>query len=500
MKPLTRKTAIALAVTSALSGLLSAVRAAEPTMAIRFVEDQQVEESFFDAYLLPAANKALSTESNRWVSGYSCTGCPSGCDACVPPGAMAPSAPGEPTPGQPAEPFAPSTVTPMPSAPTADFSGQFQGGTLLASRDVPAMFGDFFGAGGSTIYVFDDSFPIPVVIPDPAVGGANVGRQKLAENTSPVPRDRVFLNYSHFHNTPLIEGGLSIDRFTPGFEKTFFDDMMSIELRIPVAITLDNDVTVSNIPLQPPAFPAHVQGTNLDSGQLGNITLFLKGVLFENESCLLSTGLGVAVPTAEDFRVIAGAFPPGDIDSGDVLFQVDNNAVHLLPFIGGVYAPNDRLYSTFLLQIDVDANGNRVRNVFFGGDPLEPIGTIQDRTYLFLDASVGYWLFHNPSSGHGLTGLAPVFEVHYNQSLTDTDTLNQPFFGDPVIVDQGDLSLVNFMLGLNAEFGDDIYVQAGYALPVAGNEDEQFDGEFRLLFNWLFGRSNSRVRQAPTFR
>ena len=82
----------------------------------------------------------------------------------------------------------------------------------------------------------------PIVIPSSA--GSVVGRMKIAENVSPLPRDRVFFNYSLFGNVPLSQGGGNVNRFSPGFEKTFFNRMTSVELRAPFAATLNSDVTV----------------------------------------------------------------------------------------------------------------------------------------------------------------------------------------------------------------------------------------------------------------
>ncbi len=62
---------------------------------------------------------------------------------------------------------------------------------------------------------------------------------KLSENTSPIPRDRVFVNYSYFDNVPLQQGGVDVNRFVPGFEKTFFNGITSVEVRAPMASTLD---------------------------------------------------------------------------------------------------------------------------------------------------------------------------------------------------------------------------------------------------------------------
>src|SRR5690606_14959072 len=70
-------------------------------------------------------------------------------------------------------------------------SGSF--GSSLRGATTPEMMGDFFGPGGmpsiiSSIDNYSYSIPIPSA-------GYSLGRMKQAENSSPIPRDRVFFNY-----------------------------------------------------------------------------------------------------------------------------------------------------------------------------------------------------------------------------------------------------------------------------------------------------------------
>ena len=65
---------------------------------------------------------------------------------------------------------------------------------------------------------------------------------KIAENTSPMPRDRLIFDYGYFDNVPLAPGGVNVNRLTLGFEKTFLDGMMSFELKAPMASTVDSTV------------------------------------------------------------------------------------------------------------------------------------------------------------------------------------------------------------------------------------------------------------------
>ncbi|MEM9659360.1 MAG: hypothetical protein AAF961_13465, partial [Planctomycetota bacterium] len=67
------------------------------------------------------------------------------------------------------------------------------------------------GAGEDydAVYAYDYVVEVPI----DALGGApgaNVGRQKMSENSSPIPRDRLIDSFSYFHNTPLLSRGKSV--------------------------------------------------------------------------------------------------------------------------------------------------------------------------------------------------------------------------------------------------------------------------------------------------
>lgn len=310
-------------------------------------------------------------------------------------------------------------------------------------------------------------------IPSPGAGGV-VGRMKIAENSSPMPRDRVFFNYSYFDNVPLTSGGVNVSRFAPGFEKTFFDRMTSIDVRFPLASTLDSDLRADGL-------------TNTGETEFGNITVTFKALLASTDSWGVSAGLGVAVPTADDVRVLG----PGDQE----LVRIRNESVHLMPFVGWLYAPNDRFFSQSFLQIDVDANGNPVA-IDATNTGLQTIGRINDVTFLYADLGIGYWMYRSNCPHCRLTGFAPTLELHYNRSLQSTDVVRGGGFQIGNFADN--IELMNVVIGGTWEFGRNKTITAGYATPIVGGSDRQFDGELRVTVNWLFGPQN-RLTRTPFF-
>jgi hypothetical protein len=331
----------------------------------------------------------------------------------------------------------------------------------------------FPGAPVYVITVGDGTTPL-IVIPtaNPSSGGVVVGRQKTAENTSPIPRDRVFMNYSYFDNTPLFPGGVDVNRFTPGFEKTFLGGNASLEARFPFATTLDSDISVGGF-------------TDTSHLEFGNIYLALKGLLYQNNTTAFSAGLAMILPTGDDTRV--------NLFDGTPLVRVRNESVHLMPFLGGLYVPNDRFFAQGFVQFDFDANGNPVELNLFG-NRLTRAGVANDATYMYLDGGLGYWLYRNPSGGSWLTGFAPTVELHYNRSLQSADVIQRGFYQVGSFEDQ--VQNLNGLIGATAVLGQNTTLTAAYVTGIGNRADQFFDGEARVSLNWYFGRSANALAQS----
>ena len=83
-------------------------------------------------------------------------------------------------------------------------------------------------------------FPIPFIplkTQKPTVQGpisTARGQLKIVENESPVPQDRVFINYNRYSGFPKEQLLDTVHREIIGFEKTFLDKKFSIGLRLPL--------------------------------------------------------------------------------------------------------------------------------------------------------------------------------------------------------------------------------------------------------------------------
>ena len=331
------------------------------------------------------------------------------------------------------------------------------------------------------------SYVMRVNVPTPSAGTAGVGRSRIAENGTTRPQDRVFFNYSFFDRVRLVSGGTGLNRFTPGFEKTFANGLASLELRVPMAATVSNAIFENG-------------STSTDDVRLGNLVLYLKGLLYENNGMGLSGGLGVICPTAEGFGV--------NFANGGRLVQIDNDSYHLQPFLGGYFAPNPQFFTQAFAQLDFDANGNAV-SLNSSGAGLQNAGRLNDAAFLFLDWSIGYWLvrganapvlpvssFHPDGrisqSNHQLS-LAPTLELHYVRSLQSADTVSA---GPLQVGNYADnIETLTMLLGCEVAIGANTNIGLGYATSLAGGSDKAFDGAFRLAFNRYFGRREGLIEK-----
>jgi hypothetical protein len=374
---------------------------------------------------------------------------------------------------------------------TQERSGAGGGGTVaIADANAPFIIGDAASTGYSPVY-FNQHNPftgIGNVTSFRLLDGGNVGQSKLVENFSPMPRDRVYLNYSFFDQVPSGTGAVNINRWTPGFEKTFFNRLASVEIRTPFAGTLD-----STIPTSGPV------GTSIV--QFGNLFLAAKGLLIASDVFALSGGMSMSLPTASDTTVLnTGTGHSGLRNVGQPTspfsFQravIRNQEVRLQPFLAFLATPNDRLFVQGLAQIDTAAGSNGVTAYFVGN---QQNGKLGGQTFANLSLSGGYWLYRDNSNF--VTGISPIAEAHFTQSLdngrytiaglsSSNDSLS-------VGIPSYHVHLINVTAGVNIQLGPLSSLLLGYTTPIGSGSDKQFEGEFRLLFNRRFGPQSRLTR------
>ena len=118
------------------------------------------------------------------------------------------------------------------------------------------------------------------------MSSTSVTNASVAENNSPIPADRLYFRYNFFQNgqsvtgisgatTPFLVNGVpsaggtlqsvpqlknyNVHAYTFGGEKTFFDGLLSAELRVPVLNTLATDPRARVLYLSPTKALGHDQ-------------------------------------------------------------------------------------------------------------------------------------------------------------------------------------------------------------------------------------------------
>lgn len=377
------------------------------------------------------------------------------------------------------EPVNPDQVFQPQPQPTFVASNQFSGGgTTRGFAD--ASIGDFFGNNGQIAIVGQTG----VVN---FAGAAGDRRFKLTENISPIPVDRFFFTFNHFSQPVRDVNGdaQDVDRYLLGLEKTFFNNNMSIEVRVPMVRGLDNNQVRNDV-----AIP----NDNTLSAELGDVTLIGKAIAHQTDRSVFSYGLGMTLPTADDTNVI------GD----PATFRLENQALHLLPFMSAYFRPNNDMWITFSTQFDFDVVGSSL----ITNDGLGNVNSIEtDRFYeqslLFLDMTAGWWFLEKRDSSSWLQRMAAILELHYTTTLTDFDSFQSStgqfivgsgesftsssfssfgsgIGGAPNVADNGRLDVWNLTLGLRAKCIHGWLITGAVVLPLTKGRDQIFDTEYAI--------------------
>ena len=326
---------------------------------------------------------------------------------------------------------------------------------------VPNMLGDSLSTGGQIVTKSADGRGD--ITSDIPIG---VGRSvKIGENNKGLPMDRVYFMYNGFQNAlQTTRGGqvvdVNVDRYTMGGEKTFYDGLASLDVRMPFV----SGFTGGN--------PDPLAG-GITSGNVGDVGLVLKGLLAADDYTSWTAGIAMTLPTASDVR--------GNVGPNN--FRLDNRAVHVLPYVGWVSSPTDNWFFQSYLQADFAASGFRVVQNGQRGGPV-----LTEQNFLYLDTLAGRWLYVNDTARY-LTGVAGLLELHYITSITDADMV--PLAGQGFNGTLGNaanrVDYLNMTAGLQFQLGELAALRVCCVVPLKSAPlDRQFDSEVFVSFNRFF--------------
>lgn len=399
---------------------------------------------------------------------------------------------------------------------------------------------------------FQSRFPrlssIPYMVGDTSAGGCGVlrigggvpaaniahptfacSRLNIAENNSPLVRDRVTASYRHFHNASAIDifgdfplGGrneLPIDRWTFGLERRCTENC-SLEFRIPVNTELSSNLFFSQT--SQGGGPVSVSlPINDVRTELGNLAVLLKRSLYTGDELLVSGGLALNMPTAPDVKLtgrindqnfaIRDPQNPGNVLlQTPVIYNLDavvrNETFNLSPFLGTMYAPTNHWFAQGFVQWDIPLNtstGSILSDVSlpavgFTPPPVIESAELAQQQLLRLNVGAGLWLRRNECARF-VQALAIMFELHYTTTLQDAELLGGPngfevipgFGGifEPTTVQVGNVAnrtdSLSLAVGVPLTVGLTT-ITSGFIVPLRDVPDRGFDFEYNLAINRQF--------------
>jgi hypothetical protein len=262
----------------------------------------------------------------------------------------------------------------------------------------------------------------------------------------------------------------SVDRYLVGFEKTFFDEAMSVELRVPFASSPDLNF-----------FNPFGQGFSAPADEFGNLNVVFKVLAHQSDNFAAAIGLGVDLPTAADANVLIASAPP---PFPPLNLQIQNEAVYLQPFVAIAATPTDNSFINGFIELDLQTGGN---SVTAKPDPLAPtmaLGRLNNATLLEADVAFGRWFYQNPQASF-LQGLAGVVELHYVTMLTDPDQVVGDVGGNVLVLDNqfNRQDFLDLTAGLHAALGENTTLRVAAVVPLRGRPDRTFDAEVMVQLN-----------------
>jgi len=262
---------------------------------------------------------------------------------------------------------------------------------------------------------------------------------KIADDGSPRPMDRVFLDFNFFNDilasTNVRLGSaiqnLNLYRESLGMEKTFLAGRASAGLSLPLN-TVAMDSTLPNL-----------NGTHTD---VGDLTCYFRYALWRDvaNDNWLTAGLAVTAPTGPSS--IAG------IDAPSI-----THSTLLQPYLG------------YLWNF-----GNYYQQGFLAVDT--PTDT-RDVTLLYNDVGLGYFLYRTPDRSRLLTAVAPTVELHVSDPVNHRGPLS---LANPL----ASFDIVDIGLGANIELFGRSRLALEVVSPLTGPRPFTIEAlaQFRIRF------------------
>lgn len=319
--------------------------------------------------------------------------------------------------------------------------------------------------GGTVLVSEGEEFEIALARIPFSVSGA----LKVAENGRAEVANRFLFDVRSFRDPlavfpdePNHASQHAFQRYTLQFEKVIDEaGSRSIGLRLPV---------VGGSDVGPDGSLGAV-GFDLDGIQ--TIGLQFKQELLRTENCVTSLGVMCGIPVGHATEL------PDPFTATE--FQVRHDTFHVLPWIGVLATPTDRLFLQGFVQIDTPTGGNPI-DATHGGVRTR-FGRLRPRTLVYVDVGGGVWLYRRSGipgrRTRGLTGIAAIAELHFTHALGEggfvtgeISSIESAGFGNT-----GDYQILNMTTGLQFQCGENTAIRLGLAFPTTECFNRPFDSE-----------------------
>lgn len=281
----------------------------------------------------------------------------------------------------------------------------------------------------------------------------------VADGNTARPVDRFSFTYRAQHNVPgALDATLfpldaqpivaepNVHTYRLAAERTFFNGNVSMMLSAPMYSTISRDLGL---------------GVLEEGFEMGQLAFGPKLMLLERNGWVVSTGIQFEAPTGRPLQL------------GGIELTTDREW-YLSPF-----AAVSKTHGRFFAQSFVSY---RART---GAEELVllPIPMIT-HDLLMADAQVGWWAMRR--SGTGITGIAPMVELHY---VGNTEREPNAFLSDQLY---GSLDQLTLSGGLSMVLNERHTLAVGYGVPLRDNPttagvptDRLFDGELTVQLHFL---------------
>ncbi|MDR2642316.1 MAG: hypothetical protein LBC74_05940 [Planctomycetaceae bacterium] len=291
-----------------------------------------------------------------------------------------------------------------------------------------------------------------------------LSRPDIATHFNAEVQSRIWADYRQFNNAAAIAILLpnrntiirdrSINLFTFGIEKRI-GAQTSLEVRIPLLYQFGSDSAFAGSRWQ------NLQRAG--ASELGNITFSTKYVFARTKKITLTTGLGVSLPTADDWKIT------------NHNAAIENKAYNIVPYLAAQWHPNDCTFGHLFIQSDIPVNKNKI--CLNNSE-----SKIEESQLVQFGIQLGHWFYRN-EYGMYTCRIGGFIEVDYAAAVNSADKItltdNNNFIGINSTKNKPDN--LNFIAGLPITFGQ-FSVNNAVIVPLSN------DRPFSIAYNFSLCR------------